>query len=139
MKNRMLMIVIIVVAVVVLVMGAWYVAFCKYGVGPAFPFMKTVDIGDMGIDAVPIAEEQLMAIVNTQEEAEEIAKLYGIVFVSYENGVALYQTDEDPFEVIARGEANGYPQLSINLVRTLNDETETLQMNQQINLRMEEE
>lgn len=136
MKKKMLMVVIIVVTVIALVLVGWYVAFYKFGVGPAYPFMKTVEIGEEGLVAMPIAENPLMALVDTQEEAQEIAELYGITLVSYENGVAVYQTDEDPFQVIARGDENGYPQLSINLIRTLQDGEEMLRTNPQINERI---
>lgn len=59
---------------------------------------------------------QLKGRADTLEEAEEIAALYGIVLVDYQNGLALYYTDEDPEAVIARGEENGWPQLSLNRI-----------------------
>lgn len=142
MKKKMLMVVVIVVAVIALILVGWYIAYTKFGVGPMYPFLKTVEIGDEELVAMPIAEDPLVALVDTQEEAQEIAELYGITLVSYENGVAAYHTDEDPFEVIARGNENGYPQLSINLIRTLQDGDDMLRTEPQINekkyLEMEE-
>lgn len=143
MKKKMLMVVIIVVVVLALVMVGWYVAYCKFDVGPAFPFMKTLCVDDEELGMTSIAEDPLIALVDTQEEAQKIAELYGIVLVSYENGVAVYQTDEDPFDVIAGGEEHGYPQLSINFIRTLQNGEEIprtdIGINKQIYFEMEEE
>lgn len=62
---------------------------------------------------------QLKGRAETQAEAEEIAALYGIQLVDYQNGLALFYTEEDPKTVIARGEENGWPQLSLNRVMQL--------------------
>ena len=48
----------------------------------------------------------------------QVQEQYGIEFVSFENGLALFRTEENPFDVIARGKENGYPELSINFIRT---------------------
>lgn len=121
MKNRMLMIVIIVVAIVVLVMGAWYVLFMHFGIGPVFPFadVKTIEI-EMPTGN-PSAAEPLMTLTDSEESARVIAEQYGITFVSFQEGVATYYTDEDPNQVISRGEENGYPTLYINYPRELFD------------------
>ena len=67
-----------------------------------------------------IAENQeLLAVVYTQEEAEEIASLYGIELVSFADGVAVYTTKEAPRDVILRGKEAGYPTISINFVREI--------------------
>lgn len=57
---------------------------------------------------------QLKGPAETREDAEETAALYGIELVDFQNGLALYYTEEDPKEVIRRGEENGWPQLSLN-------------------------
>lgn len=57
---------------------------------------------------------ELIAVVDSQEEAEEIAELYGISLSSYAFHVAIYTTDRDASEVIAEGEEKGYPTLSRN-------------------------
>lgn len=57
---------------------------------------------------------ELMALVDSQEEAEEIASLYDITLSSYAYGVAIYTTDRDAGEVISEGQEQGYPELSIN-------------------------
>ena len=113
----MLMAVIISVVVITVVLAGWYVMFVHFGRGPAFPFLKTVEIGEDQMQSMQIAENPLLASVDTQEEAEAIAEQYGIRLVSYENGIAVYQTEEDPYDVIARGQENGYHELSVNFVR----------------------
>jgi len=62
---------------------------------------------------------ELIATVETQEEADNIAALYGITLKSFRLGVAVYETTEDPHEVIKRGEENGWPLISLNHVYTI--------------------
>ena len=57
---------------------------------------------------------QLMTIVETREEAEKIAGIYGITLEEYYNPTAVFTTDRDPYEVIERGQEEGWPQLFIN-------------------------
>lgn len=92
--------------------------FVHFGRGPAFPFLKVQEINMDSMDYAVVAENSLMSAAETEEEAREIAEQYGIEFVSFENGIALYHTEEDPFEVIARGKENGYSPLSVNFTRT---------------------
>lgn len=134
MKKKMLMVVIVIIAVVALVLIGWYVMFVHMGIGPAFPFLPTADIGDKVSIRIPIADDPLVADVGTQEEAQKIAEQYGITLVSYGNGIATYQTDEDPYEVIARGEKNGYPQLSINFVQEAFEPTDPIEPAEPIKL-----
>lgn len=70
------------------------------------------------MNQMTVADNSLMSEAETEEEAKKIAEQYGIEFISFENGLALYHTEDDPFEVIARGQENGFPQLSINFTRT---------------------
>lgn len=132
MKKKMLLMVIVVVVIIALFLAGWYVAFCKFGIGPVFPFLPVADVEIDRVDSMQLADNPLMAVVDTEEEAREIAELYGITFASYDNGVATYQTDEDPFQVITRGQENGYPQLSLNFGRKLLDDSETQIMEQKI-------
>ncbi len=118
MRKKMLMIGIVVVVIIVFVFGGWYIAFTRFGVGPAFPFLAVKKLDESQVEMLEVAENQLMALVDTEEQAKEIAAQYGIEFVSFENGLALYHTEEDPFEVITRGQENGYPQISVNFVRS---------------------
>ena len=59
-------------------------------------------------------EEPLMA-------EEEIAEVYGITLVRYDTRLATFYTQEDPLEVIRRGEEQGWPQLSLNTVQKAMD------------------
>lgn len=121
MKKKMLTVVIVIIAVIVLVFVGWYVMFVHFGRGPAFPFLpqKSINMEDMqNVQGDMIVEERLIALVETEEEAESIAEQYGIELVSFAEGVAGYRTEEDPNKVIARGQDNGYPQLYLNMTRT---------------------
>ena len=64
-------------------------------------------------------EPQLMALTDTRAEAEEIAGQYGITLVSWQDGLALFFTEEDPEAVVRRGVKNGWPELSVNYQREL--------------------
>lgn len=134
MKKKMLTIVIVVIAVIALVFVGWYVMFVHFGRGPAFPFLATADLDD-GVSArIPLADDPLLADAGTEEEARKIAEQYGITLVSYGNGIATYQTDEDPYEVIARGEKKGYPKLSINFVQEAFEPTDPIEPTEPIKL-----
>lgn len=65
---------------------------------------------------------ELIALADTREEAEEIAKLYGIELSTYSYGVATYTTDKNAFELMEMGEENGYPALSLNHENKLHTE-----------------
>ena len=54
---------------------------------------------------------QLMALVDSEEEAQELAELYGVDFMNYSYGVAMFSTEEEPDEVIKRGVENGWKPL----------------------------
>lgn len=121
MKKKVLKIVIVVLAVILLLLGGWYVLFSYFGIGPVFPYMNTTVI-ESHISSGEVSEtEPLIALTENEEAAREIAEQYGITFVAYQDGVATYYTDEDPNEVITRGEENGYPTLYINYQRNLSD------------------
>ena len=57
---------------------------------------------------------QLIASAKTREEAQAIADQYGITLVDWGYGVAKFYTDEDPREVIRRGQEKGWPELYPN-------------------------
>lgn len=57
---------------------------------------------------------ELIALADTEEQAQEIASLYQIELLSFSNGVAVYTTDQEPSALIALGQQNGYPVLSVN-------------------------
>lgn len=62
----------------------------------------------------PELYENLMAWVESEEEAQQIAEAYGIELCSYGLNVATYHTDDDPMAVIRRGQEQGLPELSPN-------------------------
>ena len=62
---------------------------------------------------------ELTALADNQEEAEEIAELYGIELSSYSYGVATYTTDKNPQELIELGIENEYPALIQNYEQEL--------------------
>ncbi len=110
------------VVVCALIMAVGYTLFMHFGIGPALPFMQYEEIDAGEGEQVMIAEDQLMALADTEEMAREIADQYGIELRSFANGIAVYRTEEDLFEVMERGRANGYAELSINFIRTLDEE-----------------
>lgn len=65
--------------------------------------------------------KELLCTVESREQAEEVASLYGIELVDFSYSVAVFHTEEDPFEVIRRGEENDWPPLEVNRVITLDD------------------
>lgn len=57
---------------------------------------------------------ELVALAEDEEQAQEIATLYQIELVSFSEGVAVYTTNQDPYELIDLGKQNGYPLLTVN-------------------------
>lgn len=70
-------------------------------------------------EAAEATEPQLMALTDTRAEAEDMARQYGITLVSWQDGLALFSTAEDPETVVRRGAQNGWPELSVNYQREL--------------------
>jgi hypothetical protein len=60
------------------------------------------------------SSEPLVAMVGSEEEAQEIADACGITLISYQYGIATFDTAEDPEEVVKRSAEKGYPQLELN-------------------------
>lgn len=120
MKKRMLKVIMIVIGVMLVVMFGWYISFVRFGIGPAFPFLpeKTLEMNGEGLGV--LARDQLMALVESEQNAEEIAYQYGIELIEYKDGVATFRTEEDPQAVIDRGQENGYYPLYLNYVRAIN-------------------
>lgn len=57
---------------------------------------------------------ELMCLAGSEEQANEIAELYGIELVSFSSPVAVFHTEDDPYKVIERGKTEGWPELSVN-------------------------
>lgn len=72
----------------------------------------TVSEKDMDKDERPGDDtgvtNRLMALVDSEDEARELAGLYDIEFLNYSYGVAVFSTVEDPEAVINRGVQNGW-------------------------------
>ena len=78
--------------------------------------------GDMEEPAKSLAGSgtvSMVALADTKEEAERIADLYGITLVSFDYGVAVYETTKNPQELIELGEKNQYPAIGINNTFTI--------------------
>ena len=61
----------------------------------------------------------LIAEAETLEEAEALAELYGITLVEFNLGLASFTTEEDPKDVIRRGQENNWPELTLNRLSQL--------------------
>ncbi len=66
----------------------------------------------METTAQPMAP-QLLAKAESEAQAQEIARLYGITLVEFRRGLAAFYTEENPKDVIARRE-QGWPELYHN-------------------------
>lgn len=69
---------------------------------------------DKQSEPVPSGVSKLIALADSEEEAQRIAELYQIELESFDSGVAFYTTDKDVAELIKMGTENDYPPLSIN-------------------------
>jgi hypothetical protein len=63
--------------------------------------------------------EELVALAESEEEAKQIAELYGISLVNFSNGVATFHTEEDLSTIIEKGKENNWTILDINRVITI--------------------
>ena len=88
------------------------------------PFMKVTRVEINPVSEFAAEDAPLMAVVESIEDARETAGQYGIELISFEDGIALFQTKENPLVVISRGEQYNYPPLSVNYVRTVDELTE---------------
>ena len=61
-------------------------------------------------------EGTLLAMVESEEQAEEIAELYGITLVRIDDSLAKFSTDKDLNELIELGRKNGWPPLQPNYI-----------------------
>lgn len=80
---------------------------------------KPVELGSVtSLDTISndrLAENQLMSVdIASEEEAKIVAEQYGIEFVEYVEGVAIFHTDSDPKAVIKEGSEKGLVPLYLN-------------------------
>ncbi len=57
---------------------------------------------------------ELMCSCDSEEEAKKTAQIYGIELVDFSYGIATFHTEEDPYELVRKGAAEGWPELSVN-------------------------
>jgi hypothetical protein len=115
-KKRMLIFILLLIAIILIII------FCFLLLVGNRRNSKTgfVQSGTKSISYNYDKECSLMGIFDTREEAEEAARLYGIVLEKYELKVATFSAMEDPNEVIERGLEMGYPEISINNTQSIN-------------------
>lgn len=71
--------------------------------------------GGMNKNVIEMSNSYTMiAQVESEQEANEIANLYGIELLQYQNKLATFFTEKDPMELIRWGKEQGYPTLGIN-------------------------
>lgn len=102
---------------------------CKQNANPTVPASPKPTEQPIVSTTIPVTEvvgteqmyakAQLLCEVESQEDAQALAELYGITLVEYRDGLACFYTEEDPREVIRRGKENGWPELTLNRVSTL--------------------
>ena len=93
-----------------------------------FEVIDEAEIKRLGLEKIgnsnakPIVDEPhtLIANAKTEEEAKEIAELYEMELLRFQNNVALFRTDKDPAELIQWGKEQGYPTIGINYKYTVN-------------------
>jgi len=61
-------------------------------------------------------QNELVGLFDSEREAKACAELYGIELISYSYEVAVFRCEGDPEKLIAEGEKNGWPELSLNHV-----------------------
>lgn len=59
---------------------------------------------------------ELLTEVESEKQAQEIAQMYGITLKSVTDDLAVFETEEEPQDVIKRGQENGWKQLYPNTV-----------------------
>ena len=59
---------------------------------------------------------ELYTLVETEEEARKIAEIYGIELVDFSHGTAVFHSEKDPRNIIAKGQENGWPSLEVNSI-----------------------
>lgn len=102
---------------VLLLLAAGILAGCRSG-KPVSAVTKPLETA--APQTIPDAvsqDAQLIAAAQTEEEAQSIAALYGIRLVDWGYGVASFYTEEDPRQVIRRGQEKGWPELSLNHIQ----------------------
>lgn len=76
----------------------------------------SMEENDVVLEDISIVDQTLeyTCVIDTQEEAEEVAQAYGIELVSFEYGIALFSTNIPYSDLIKLSEEKGLPMLSVN-------------------------
>lgn len=112
--------VIVAVAALVVVAAAGVAGFRYYMDHKEYEMVKAEKWEEISRDGQN-GETELTALADSQEEADEIAQLYGIELKSYSYGVAVFTTEEDPQELMQLGQEKGYPRLEYNYTAHLEE------------------
>ena len=79
----------------------------------------------VSIECAPVknyVENEVIALCESEFEAGFIAFLYDITLKNFSYGVAVYDTEGmDPVDVIEKGKAEGYPEVSLNHTYSITD------------------
>lgn len=62
----------------------------------------------------PNGVTEVIALTDSEEEANRIAQLYQIELKSFGQGVAVYTTDKNVADLIQMGKDNNYPEIALN-------------------------
>ena len=123
MKKKMIWIIGVVVAVLVVVMGVILIS--RYvrlkNTVPLDEFYKEESVQDIG-PQMPGSVSELIAEVESEEEAKQIAEQYGITLKEVNGTLAIFETTEDPLAVRQRGSVNGWKKLDINDIYYLEED-----------------
>lgn len=124
MKNKML-ILIGIICCIFLVISIYFIVSNMLKIDNVYAGSNVANINNEIINSQSsykideMGRTELVGLVSSIEEAKEVATQYGIDFVSFDTGVAVFATKEDINKVIARGKENGYVNLLPNYNRTI--------------------
>lgn len=90
-------------------------------IGLVAAFWLKPEIREVQLEGKPIQGEmlELVGLANTREEAEKMAEDYGIILLSYDENVAVFQTDKTYEEITEIGKNKNLAELSVNHENTI--------------------
>ena len=89
MKKKMLTAAVIFITLFLFITAGWYLMYIYLGWGAMPPFMKVRRVEQDPINEFMAEDASLMAVVESEEEAMEIAEKYMIEFVSFQKLFAI--------------------------------------------------
>lgn len=72
-------------------------------------------VSEIKMDEAQGGELELLALIKDEMEAKTIAEGYGIEFVSWAEGVAVFRTEKTFEEILRIGQEKSLPELSVNI------------------------